>query len=117
MKKVTVKNGETAKVSFKNNEPTGKISIYKVDSTGASVGGAKFKITAAEDIKNVSGSKTYYKKGAIVATITSNNETGKISPTSDCKNFLFKYEIQNLASEKLHNLSKLSNNSFTVYIL
>lgn len=76
VKKVTITNGETSTVSFKNNEPTGKLLIYKVDSNGAKIGGAQFKVKAAEDIKSASGKTKYYSAGDIVATITSNETTG-----------------------------------------
>lgn len=95
IQKVTVKNGETSKVYFKNNEPTGSISIYKVDKSGHPVGGATFKITTAENITNASGSKTYYKKGETIATITSDNNSG----VATIKNLhLGKYLIQEVST-------------------
>ena len=74
VKRVNVENGKTASVSYQNSEPTGEIRIYKVSENGDKVKDAEFTITAAETIKNVSGSKTFYTKGQVVATIKSNND-------------------------------------------
>ena len=59
-----------------NNEPTGKILIYKTSENNDKVGDAIFSITAAEDIKNVAGTKTFYTKNQEVAQITSAIGTG-----------------------------------------
>ena len=74
VKRIVVENGKTANVSYQNSEPTGEIRVYKVSENGDKVKDAEFTITAAENIKNVSGSKTFYTKGQVVATIKSNNE-------------------------------------------
>ena len=74
VKRIVVENGQTANVSYQNSEPTGEIRVYKVSENGDKVKDAEFTITAAENIKNVSGSKTFYTKGKVVATIKSNNE-------------------------------------------
>ena len=76
VQKVNVVAGETANVTFKNNEPTGEIKIYKVNTNGDKVGGAEFTIKANEDIYNVARSKKFYSKGDVVAKITSDDETG-----------------------------------------
>ena len=73
VKRVVVENGKTSNVSFQNEEPTGEIRIYKVSENNDKVKDAEFTITAAETIKNVSGSKTFYTKGQVVATIKSNS--------------------------------------------
>ena len=76
IKSVNVISGQTATVEFKNNEPTGKLLIYKVSDNNDKVGGALFSIKANEDIKNVAGTKTFYTRGQEVAQITSDNTTG-----------------------------------------
>lgn len=73
VKKVELKNGDTKEVEFKNNEPVGEIKIYKVNDNKDKLDGAEFTITAAEKITNASGSKTYYTKGQVVATVTTKN--------------------------------------------
>ena len=72
--KVVVKSGETAEVSFKNNEPTGKIKISKVSEYGDKIEGTEFTVTAGETIKNVSGSKTHFTKGQVVKVITTDKD-------------------------------------------
>ena len=74
--KVEVKPNQTSKQAITDSEPTGKILIYKVSENNDKVGGAKFSVTAAEDIKNVAGTKTFYTKNQEVAQITSANGTG-----------------------------------------
>ena len=74
VQKVVVESGKTTEVGFKNNEPTGELKIYKVSENGDKIEGAEFTVTAAETIKNVSGSKTYYTKGQTVKVITTNED-------------------------------------------
>lgn len=76
VKKVNVTSGNTTQVEFKNNEPTGEIKIYKVNKNGDPVGNAEFTIKANEDIKNVAKTKTFFKKGDVVAKIVSDKTTG-----------------------------------------
>ena len=76
VKKVTVTSGNTTTVDFTNQEPTGKIIIYKVNNRGDKVGGAVFSIIANENIKNKAGTKTFYTKGQEVTKITSASGTG-----------------------------------------
>ena len=78
VKRVDVTNGQTATVNFMNNEPTGKILIYKVNENGDKVNNATFTVTAKENITNVAKTKTYYTKGQIVATITTENGVASI---------------------------------------
>ena len=84
IQKTVVKNGETAEVTFKNNEPTGEITITKTDKeTGnsnrvdgtshhgdASIKGAVYTLYADKDIYNVSKSVKYFSKDEEVATFT-----------------------------------------------
>ena len=60
----------------KDIEPTGKIVLYKVSENNDKIGGAVFKVTAAEKITNKAGSKTFYSEGQEVATITTASGTG-----------------------------------------
>lgn len=76
VKRVDVVNGQTATVEFKNNEPTGKIFVYKVSDNNDKVAGAVFSVRAEEDIKNAAGTKTFYTKGQEVIQIISAEGTG-----------------------------------------
>lgn len=78
IKRVNVANGQTVTVDFMNNEPTGKILIYKVNENGDKVNNATFIVTAKENITNVAKTKTYYTKGEVVATITTENGVASI---------------------------------------
>lgn len=78
IKRVNVANGQTVTVDFMNNEPTGKILIYKVNENGDKVNNATFIVTAKENITNVAKTKTYYTKGQVVATITTENGVASI---------------------------------------
>lgn len=73
---VEVKAAQTTTQAIKNAEPTGKIVLYKVSENNDKIGGAVFKVTAAENITNKAGSKTFYTKGQEVATITTASGTG-----------------------------------------
>lgn len=73
---VEIKAAQTSTQAIKNNEPTGKIILYKVSENNDKIGGAVFKVTAAENITNKAGSKTFYTKGQEVATITTASGTG-----------------------------------------
>ena len=84
VQKTVVKNGETAEITFKNNEPTGEITITKTDKdTGnanrvdnashhgdASIKGSVYTLYADEDIYNVSKSIKYFSKDEEIATFT-----------------------------------------------
>ena len=70
---VEVKAGIEASANIKtvtNKEPTGGLTIIKVNKNGDRVDGATFTITAAEDIYNVAKTVKYYSAGDIVATVT-----------------------------------------------
>ena len=73
VQRVDVVAGQTTNVTFKNNEPTGQIKIYKVSTNNDKIAGAEFKIKADEDIYNVAKTKKYYTKGDSVGKITSNS--------------------------------------------
>ena len=97
IKRIDVRNGETSTVEFKNNEPTGKLLIYKVSENNDKVGGAIFSVIAEENIKNVAGTKTFYTKGQEVAQITSANETG-IAEIAELP--LGKYSVREIQAPK-----------------
>lgn len=78
IKRANVANGQTVTVDFMNNEPIGKILIYKVNENGDKVNNATFIVTAKENITNVAKTKTYYTKGEVVATITTENGVASI---------------------------------------
>lgn len=73
IQKVDVVAGQTANVTFRNNEPTGQIKIYKLSTNNDKIAGAEFEVKADEDIYNVAKTKKYYSKGDSVAKITSNS--------------------------------------------
>ena len=73
---VEVKAAQTSTKAINNNEPTGKIVLYKVSENNDKIGGAKFKVTAAENITNKAGTKTFYTQGQQVAELTTANGTG-----------------------------------------
>ena len=107
VKKVTVSNGETANVSFKDEEPLGKISIYKVDNKGYKVVDARFQVTAMEDIKNASGKKTFYNEGDIVGEITT-DETNGIATIDNIP--LGKYKLK-----ELYAPNRILNKQYRIY--
>ena len=74
IQRVNVAGGQTASVTFKNNEPTGQIKIYKVSTNNDKIAGAEFEVKANEDIYNVAKIKKFYSKGQVVAKITSNSD-------------------------------------------
>ena len=74
--KVEVKPSQTSTKTITDEEPTGKIIIYKVSENNDKVAGAKFKVTAAEKITNKAGTKTFYTEGQEVAQITTASGTG-----------------------------------------
>ena len=82
---VTVKADKTSKTVVDNQRTSvdkGELVIYKTDESGKKyLSGAKFEITAAEDIV-VSGGITIRKKGDIIDTVTT-DENGKAVITKD----------------------------------
>ena len=62
VQRVDVVAGQTTKVTFKNNEPTGQIKIYKVSTNNDKIAGAEFEIKADEDIYNVAKTKMPHSK-------------------------------------------------------
>ena len=54
--------------------PTGEITVYKTDSYNNRLKGAEISLYAREDIKNVAGTKTWYKKGDLVTKAITNDD-------------------------------------------
>ena len=73
---VEVKVNKTATKAIINKEPTGKILVYKVNTNNDKVGQAQFQVIANEKIMNKAKTITYYQAGDVVATITSDLNTG-----------------------------------------
>lgn len=73
---VEIKVNETATQAIINKEPTGKILVYKVNDNNDKIGGSTFLVSAKEDIKNVAGTVTFFRKNAEVGRITTVNGTG-----------------------------------------
>ena len=73
--------GQTEKIVLESFEkvdttPTGEIKVYKTDKLNNKLKGAQISLYAREDIRNVAGTKIWYKKGNLIAkTIT--NEKGE----------------------------------------
>ena len=82
-KAITVTADKTAKTEFINKASSpdkGELVIYKTDESGKKyLSGAKFEVTAAEDIV-VGGDYTLVKKGAPIQTVTT-DENGKATVT------------------------------------
>lgn len=60
---VEVKVNQTATQAIVNEEPTGEIKVYKTDAYNNKLKGTEISLYAKEDIKNVAGTITWYKKG------------------------------------------------------
>lgn len=78
---VEVKVNQTATQAIVNEEPTGEIKVYKTDAYKNKLKGAEISLYAKEDIKNVAGTITWYKKGDLVAKATT-NEQGMVTFTN-----------------------------------
>ncbi|MGN1270257.1 MAG: SpaA isopeptide-forming pilin-related protein [Clostridia bacterium] len=78
---VEVKVNQTATQAIVNEEPTGEIKVYKTDAYNNKLKGAEISLYAKEDIKNVAGTITWYKKGDLVAKATT-NEQGMVTFTN-----------------------------------
>ncbi len=71
--------GQTQKIvleSFEkiDNTPTGEIKVYKTDDYNNKLKGAEISLYAREDIKNVAGTRTWYKKGDLITKAITNDE-------------------------------------------
>ena len=71
--------GQTEKIVLESFEkidttPTGKITVYKTDNYDNRLKGAEISLYAREDIKNVAGTKTWYKKGDLVTKAITNDD-------------------------------------------
>lgn len=63
--------GQTQKIVLESFEkidttPTGEIKVYKTDDYNNKLKGAEISLYAREDIKNVAGTRTWYKKGDLI---------------------------------------------------
>src|SRR5574344_3013555 len=71
--------GQTEKIVLESFEkidttPTGEITVYKTDNYNNRIKGAEISLYAREDIKNVAGTKTWYKKGDLVTKAITNDD-------------------------------------------
>ena len=71
--------GQTEKIVLESFEkidttPTGEIKVYKTDDYNNKLKGAEISLYAREDIKNVAGTKTWYKKGDLITKAITNDE-------------------------------------------
>lgn len=71
---VEVKVNQTATKAIVNEEPTGEIKVYKTDDYNNKLKGAEISLYAKEDIKNVAGTITWYKKGDLITKATTNEQ-------------------------------------------
>lgn len=71
--------GQTEKIVLESFEkidttPTGEIKVYKTNNISNKLKGAEISLYAREDIKNVAGTKTWYKKGQLITKATTNEQ-------------------------------------------
>lgn len=71
---VEVKVNQTATKAVVNEEPIGEIKAYKTDNYDNKLKDAEISLYAREDIKNVAGTITWYKKGDFITKATTNDE-------------------------------------------
>lgn len=71
---VEVKVNQTATKVVVNEEPIGEIKAYKTDNYDNKLKGAEISLYAREDIKNVAGTITWYKKGDFITKATTNDD-------------------------------------------
>ena len=90
-------------VNKKSNPDQGELVIYKTDENGKKyLSGAKFEVTAAEDIV-VSGGITIRKKGDIIDTVTT-DENGKAVITKDIYQG-YSYTVTEIEAPKGYSLN------------
>lgn len=103
---VTVEADKTSKTVVDNQRTSvdkGELVIYKTDESGKKyLSGAKFEITAAEDIV-VSGGITICKKGDIIDTVTT-DENGKAVITKDIYQG-YSYTVTEIEAPKGYSLN------------
>lgn len=103
---VTVEADKTSKTVVDNQRTSvdkGELVIYKIDESGKKyLSGAKFEITAAEDIV-VSGGITIRKKGDIIDTVTT-DENGKAVITKDIYQG-YSYTVTEIEAPKGYSLN------------
>ena len=73
VKSINVANGQTTTINVTNGEPTGKITVKKINNIGNNLQGATFQIIANHNITNKAGTKIFYTEGQIAKTITTNS--------------------------------------------
>lgn len=71
---VEVKVNQTATKAVVNEEPLGEIKAYKTDNYDNKLKGAEISLYAREDIKNVAGTITWYKKGEFITKSITNDD-------------------------------------------
>ncbi len=71
---VEVKVNQTATKAIVNEEPTGEIKAYKTDNYNNKLKGAEIALYAREDITNVAGTITWYKKGELITKAITNDD-------------------------------------------
>ena len=83
-------NGNNINLQFGDVEPLGKITINKTNNLGDKLAGAEFQIFANENIQNATKTKTYYTKGQVVKTATTNSNGQIIVDNLPLGNYLVK---------------------------
>ena len=71
---VEVKVNQTATKAVVNEEPIGEIKAYKTDNYDNKLKGAEISLYAREEVKNVAGTITWYKKGDLVTKAITNDD-------------------------------------------
>lgn len=71
---VEVKVNQIATKAIVNEEPIGEIKVYKTNNISDKLKGAEISLYAKEDIKNVAGTITWYKKGELVKKAVTDDE-------------------------------------------
>ena len=109
---VEVKAAQISTQAIKDAEPTGSIVLYKVSENNDKIGGAVFRVTAAEKITNKAGSKTFYNEGQEVATITTASGTG----VAQIDNLpLGKYNVKEISAPEGYLLNENTYTANLVY--
>lgn len=83
-------NGNSINLQFGDVEPLGTITINKTNNLGNKLAGAEFQIIANENIQNATKTKTYYTKGQVVKTATTNSNGQIIVDNLPLGNYLVK---------------------------
>ena len=83
-------NGNNINLQFGDVEPLGSIEINKTNNLGDKLAGAEFQIIANENIQNATKTKTYYTKGQVVKTVTTNSNGQIIADNLPLGDYLVK---------------------------